>query len=129
MTKSAISTTSQRPTRWVSFVGAGPGDPDLLTVRAVDLLRQAEIVVTELPEHEALVRGLLGLPQPVAADEASDLDDEAAPAPGPVFVDGGFGEDGQPLTHAARAKVVTRQARTGQRVVRNASQVSLPWAP
>jgi uroporphyrinogen III methyltransferase/synthase len=37
---------------------------------------------------------------------------------GPVFVDGGFGEDGQPLTHAARAKVVVRQARSGKRVVR-----------
>jgi uroporphyrinogen III methyltransferase / synthase len=37
---------------------------------------------------------------------------------GPVFVDGGFGEDGQPLTHAARAKVIVRQAKTGKRVVR-----------
>jgi uroporphyrinogen III methyltransferase/synthase len=126
VTKSASSTTSgpttSRPTRWVSFVGAGPGDPDLLTVRAVDLLRQAEIVVTELPEHEALVRRLLGLPAPVEPepDDAAADHDTATPAPvsGPLFVDGGFGEDGQPLTHAARAKVVTRQARTGRRVVR-----------
>ncbi|HEY0903750.1 MAG TPA: uroporphyrinogen-III synthase [Marmoricola sp.] len=118
MTKSASSnaSTGSRPTRWVSFVGAGPGDPDLLTVRAVDLLRQAEIVVTELPEHEALVRTLLDLPTPAGHDPA----DESAGAvvPGPVFVDGGFGEDGQPLTHASRAKVVTKQARTGKRVVR-----------
>ena len=35
-----------------------------------------------------------------------------------MFVDGGFGEDGQPLTHASRAKVVVRQAKTGKRVVR-----------
>ena len=35
-----------------------------------------------------------------------------------MFVDGGFGEDGQPLTHAARAKVIVRQAKTGKRVVR-----------
>jgi len=37
---------------------------------------------------------------------------------GPEFVDGGFGEDGQPLTHASRAKVVVKQARRGLRVVR-----------
>jgi len=88
---------------WVSFVGSGPGDPDLLTVRAVTLLREAEVVVTEAPEHVDLVRRLLDLP---------------AECESPTFVDGGFGEDGQPLTHAARAKVVVRHAKKGQRVVR-----------
>ena len=48
--------------KWVSFVGSGPGDPGLLTLRAVELLREAEIVITEVPDHEALVRTLLGLP-------------------------------------------------------------------
>ena len=46
---------SALPVGFVSFVGSGPGDPELLTVRAVDLLRQAEVVVTETPEHAALV--------------------------------------------------------------------------
>ena len=55
-------------------------------------------MITEVPEHAALVAGLL--------------------APAPEVVDGGFGADGQPLTHAARAKVVVKQAKTGKRVVR-----------
>jgi uroporphyrinogen III methyltransferase/synthase len=102
--------TSTPARGWVSFVGSGPGDPDLLTVRAVEVLREAEVVVTEVPEHEQLVRGLLGLPEPVEGEEDG--------TPGPTFVDGGFGEDGQPLTHAARAKVVVRHAKKGHRVVR-----------
>jgi uroporphyrinogen III methyltransferase/synthase len=93
--------TSGSTRGWVSFVGSGPGDPGLLTVRAVDLLRQADVVVTEVPEHTELVRSVRG------ATEA-----------GPEFVDGGFGEDGQPLTHAARAKVVVKHAKRGVRVVR-----------
>ncbi|HWJ66398.1 MAG TPA: SAM-dependent methyltransferase, partial [Nocardioides sp.] len=87
---------------WVSFVGSGPGDPGLLTVRAVELIESAEVIVTEAPEHVALVRSVLGLA------EGED---------GPEIVDGGFGEDGQPLTHAARAKVVVRHGKK-QRVVR-----------
>ncbi len=93
------------PRGWVSFVGSGPGDPGLLTVRAVELLREAEVVVTEVPGHAELVCTLLG-------DELFRGED------GPLIVDGGFGEDGQPLTHAARAKVIVREAKKGRRVVR-----------
>jgi uroporphyrinogen III methyltransferase/synthase len=81
----------------VAFVGSGPGDPDLLTVRAVELIRAAELVITEVPGHAELVGAL---------------------APEAELVDGGFGTDGQPLTHAARAKVVVRHAKSGRRVVR-----------
>src|SRR6187402_3534024 len=88
---------------WVAFVGSGPGDPGLLTVRAADLLREADVVITETPDHEGLVRAVRG---------------EVSHEAGPEFVDGGFGEDGQPLTHASRAKVVVRHAKRGQRVVR-----------
>jgi uroporphyrinogen III methyltransferase/synthase len=100
-----------RPGR-VSFVGSGPGDADLLTVRAVELIRAAQVVVTEVPAHAALVRQVLGLPEPVEGVEPAE------PVEGPELVDGGFGTDGQPLTHAARAKVVVRCAKSGRRVVR-----------
>jgi uroporphyrinogen III methyltransferase/synthase len=99
--KSSSTTRSSgataRPAGQVAFVGSGPGDPDLLTVRAVELVRDAEVIVTEVPEHAELV---------------------AALAPDAEVVDGGFGTDGQLLTHAARAKVVVRQAKSGRRVVR-----------
>ena len=109
MTRGKTSTAPATTGRgWVSFVGSGPGDPDLLTVRAVDLIGKADVIVTEVPEHEELVRRLLG--SPAAASNGDDT--------GPQFVDGGFGEDGQPLTHAARAKVVVKHGKAGHRVVR-----------
>jgi uroporphyrinogen III methyltransferase/synthase len=98
---------------WVSFVGSGPGDPDLLTVRAAALLAEAEVVITEVPEHAAFVRAALGLAPFIEGDEEIEQ-----PTDGPEFVDGGFGDDGQPLTHANRSKVVVKQAKRGLRVVR-----------
>ncbi|MGZ8720013.1 MAG: uroporphyrinogen-III synthase [Aeromicrobium sp.] len=82
------------PVGHVSFVGAGPGDASLLTVRAAELLGQADVVIIELPEHAALV--------------TNDAE----------IVDGGFGEDGEVLTHAARAKLVVKYAKTGAHVLR-----------
>ena len=104
------------PVGYVSFVGSGPGDPELLTVRAAELLRDAEVVITEVPSHAELVRTCLGLPEPrTVVDEDGN---ETLVQDGPEIVDGGFGQDGQPLTHAARAKVVVKHAKTGRRVVR-----------
>jgi uroporphyrinogen III methyltransferase / synthase len=107
---SATTATARRgatitPRGSLAFVGSGPGDPGLLTVRATDLIRSADVVITESPEHAALVRQVRDLPGGSGED-------------GPELVDGGFGEDGQPLTHAARAKVVVKQAKRGVRVVR-----------
>jgi uroporphyrinogen III methyltransferase / synthase len=82
----------------VSFVGAGPGDLGLLTIRAVDLLGQADVIVTDqLPREELIER--------FARPEVEVLD-------------AGFGDDGQPLTRATRAKLVVKAAKGVRRVVR-----------
>lgn len=90
----ATPSARKAPRGHVSFVGAGPGDASLLTVRAAELLAQADIVITELPEQAALVTN------------------------GAEIVDGGVGEDGEQLTHAARARLVVKHAKTGGHVVR-----------
>ncbi len=102
MTRATTAPTDHTaPRGWVSFVGAGPGDPDLLTLRAVSVLQEADVVITEVPEHADLLARLLGAGEDV-----------------PELVDGGFGDDGQPLTHAARARVVLKHAKRGLRVAR-----------
>ncbi|MGI4893772.1 MAG: uroporphyrinogen-III synthase [Janthinobacterium lividum] len=82
----------------VSFVGAGPGDPGLLTVRAVDLLSVADVVILDQGSREDLV-----------ARYARD---------GVEIVDAAFGDDGQALSRAARGKLVVKSAKTGGHVVR-----------
>jgi uroporphyrinogen III methyltransferase/synthase len=97
-----------RPTGSVAFVGTGPGDPGLLTVRAIELISAADVVITEVPEHATLLANLLG----------SRLREYAV-------VDGGYGDDGQPLTSASRAKLVVKHAQGGGNVVRLLS--GDPW--
>ena len=90
--------TRTKPVGPVAFVGAGPGDERLLTVRSVELLQAADVVILDqLPR-----RGLLGR---YCRD-------------GIEVLDAGYGQDGQPMTRASRAKLVVQAARTGGRVVR-----------
>lgn len=76
----------------VAFVGAGPGDPGLLTVRAATLLAEADVVVLDQLSREAFVESFVG----------EDVE----------FVDGGYGEAGTQLTSASRAKLVVKAAKS-----------------
>ncbi len=97
----ATSRVAARALGTVSFVGAGPGDPDLLTVKALELIRRADVVVTESAAHADLVRS-------VRSDDVDSV----------TFVEGGVSDDGSVLTHAVRGRVVVKQARSGAHVVR-----------
>jgi len=75
----------------VAFVGAGPGDPGLLTVRASELLATADaVVIDQVARHDVVERWC---------------------APGIPVVDAGHGDHGENLTHASRAKLVVRAAK------------------
>ena len=82
----------------VTFVGAGPGDDGLLTLRAVERLAAADVVVVDqMPREEVIARHCRA---------------------GVEVLDAGFGEDGEPMTRAGRAKLVVTAAKAGSRVVR-----------
>src|SRR5665648_327350 len=75
----------------VAFVGAGPGDPGLLTVRAAQLLAEADVVIIDQAGREELV----------ASHARPDV----------VVIDAGHGEHGHPLAHASRAKLLVKAAK------------------
>ena len=90
--------TKKKSTGVVAFLGAGPGDPQLVSVRGVELLRTADVVVVDRDASRAVAETYV----PHTAE----------------VVDASCGDDGRPLTHAARAKLVVAAARRAERVVR-----------
>jgi uroporphyrinogen III methyltransferase/synthase len=84
----------------VAFVGAGPGDSGLMTVRSLEFLAAADVVVIDQVAREDVVTRYC--------------------REGVEVIDAGHGDHGQPLTHAMRAKLVVKAAKaaTGGLVVR-----------
>ncbi|MCV6977543.1 uroporphyrinogen-III synthase [Mycobacterium bourgelatii] len=110
----------------IIFVGAGPGDPGLLTTRAATVLANAALVFTD-PDVPEPVLALIGkdLPPisgPAPAAPASDSGDTGGTADAdsnaPAVVSGG--PDIRPALGdpADVAKMLTAEARTGVDVVR-----------
>ena len=80
----------------VAFVAAGPGDPELMTLRGADLLRTADTVIAD-SDALGLAEGFAGPQTRVVATVDSK---------------------GLPLDHAGRAKLIVEAAREGHRTVR-----------
>jgi uroporphyrinogen III methyltransferase/synthase len=96
-----MTTRARKAPGRVAFVGSGPGDAGLLTVRARELIERAELVVTDpdvpsgvlaYANAEAEVRPAVGQP----ADVAKDLANEAKAGRSVVRL-----VAGDPLTQAA----------------------------
>ncbi|HEX2131509.1 MAG TPA: SAM-dependent methyltransferase, partial [Actinophytocola sp.] len=111
-----MTTRTRNSSGRIAFVGSGPGDPGLLTVRARELLARAELVVTDpdVPagvlelagtgvEGEPEVRPAVGDP----ADVAKDLVTEAKAGRVVIRL-----VSGDPLTHSALVAEAQAVART-----------------
>ncbi|MGL5858796.1 MAG: uroporphyrinogen-III synthase [Angustibacter sp.] len=86
------------PAGVVAFVGTGPGDPGLLTLRAVEVIAAADVVILDRVLGEDVVRRW------------------SRPDAQVLRID--TGGDGTPLTSAAQAKALIKSARGGRRVAR-----------
>ncbi len=88
---------AESPNGVVHIVGAGPGDPDLLTLRAFRLLQEADVIV-----HDRLVTpGILDYARRDA-----------------VRIDAGKAKGAHTLTQHQINALLLREARSGRRVVR-----------
>ncbi len=105
----------------VTFLGAGPGDPGLLTLRAVEALANADVLVAE---HEVLdvvlahARPGVAVVHPDAGPSADSLPGTGTPQL--TVVDGASTTVGLPAVRDA-AHLVMEAARGGRRVVRAVS--------
>lgn len=89
------STTVPTAPARVAFVGAGPGDPGLMTLRGRELLAAASVVIIDRIARDDVVL--------------------AHARAGVEVVDASHGEQGQQLTHAMRAKIVVKTAKAAPR--------------
>src|SRR5262245_29628173 len=110
------TTRPRKSTGRIAFVGSGPGDAGLLTVRAKELLARAELVVTD-PDVPAAVLALAGEDLEAGAevrpavgepaDVAKDLANEAKAGRTVIRL-----VSGDPLTHSALVAEAQAVART-----------------
>ncbi|MDN5796449.1 MAG: uroporphyrinogen-III synthase [Intrasporangium sp.] len=93
-TPSATAQTTTQPASpaRVAFVGAGPGDPGLLTLRGRDLLAAADVVILDRIAGAETVR--------------------AFTRPDVELIDASHGDRGQELTQAMRARLVAKTAKS-----------------
>jgi uroporphyrin-III C-methyltransferase len=96
---SPITSSSARPSKagTVDLVGGGPGDPGLITVRGVQLLRQADVVM-----HDRLI----------GAELLGEVRREA------LLIDVGKGPGDAPYSQAEINDLLVEHARAGKSVVR-----------
>ncbi|MEV7203685.1 uroporphyrinogen-III synthase [Streptomyces griseoluteus] len=101
----------------VTFLGAGPGDPGLLTLRAVEALSHADVLVAE---HEVLdvIRTHARQGVSVVPTEAVSSPDALTGAPQLTVVDGASTPAVAPAPAQDAAHLVMEAARGGRRVVR-----------
>lgn len=93
----ALNDDANPPQGIVHLIGAGPGDPDLLTLKAARLLREADVIV-----YDRLVgQGVLD----IARRDA-------------IRIDVGKTKGHHPVSQDMIGEILVREARKGQRVVR-----------